>query len=294
MPGSNAPRQPHDLPPLWRGAAIGAAALATALGGALSGASASARAQDLGSSPGCFTAPPPRPGPAASAEAGAAPKFRLITQQCPALADTGTAHLAELLARPEHVRPTTVLLTVAGAAAPTAAAIAAPPQPTSAAIPSEPLGKDGERIVSLAPALLAVARDHQLDPLLLHAIAHVESRHNPQAVSPAGARGLMQMMPATAQRFGVVKPETALHDAETNLRASAALLRSLQARYGADLRLVLAAYNAGEGAVAKYGNEVPPYRETQAYVRDVTAVYRRLSNEFTLTAGGSLVARQGS
>lgn len=293
MPGSNAPRQPHDLPPAWHGAAIGAAVLAAAFG-----AMAGARAQGLDGSQGCFAAPLPKPGASAntaSAEASPPTKFRLITQQCPALAETGTARLAEPLARPEGFLPTTVSLTIPGAAqAGTPAATPATPQPTTAPVPSEPLNKDGQRIVSLAPSLLAVARENQLDPLLLHAIAHVESRHNPQAVSPAGARGLMQMMPATAQRFGVSKPETALHDAETNLRASAALLRSLQARYGADLRLVLAAYNAGEGAVAKYGNDVPPYRETQAYVRDVTAVYRRLSNEFTLTAGGSLVARQGS
>ena len=292
MPGSNAPRQPHDLPPPWHGAALGAAVLAAALG-----AMAGARAQDLGGAQGCFAAPLPKPGTPASAtspEGSAQPKFRLITQQCPALADTGTARLAEPLARPERFGATTVSLTLPGDAQSAAATASATPQPSAAPIPAEPLNKDGQRIVSLAPALLAVARENQLDPLLLHAIAHVESRHNPQAVSPAGARGLMQMMPATAQRFGVSKPETALHDAETNLRASAALLRSLQARYGADLRLVLADYNAGEGAVAKYGNDVPPYRETQAYVRDVIAVYRRLSNEFTLTAGGSLVARQGS
>ena len=66
----------------------------------------------------------------------------------------------------------------------------------------------------------------------------------------------------------------------TNLRASAAYLRTLRTRYGDDLRLVLAAYNAGEGAVDKYGGAVPPYPETQAYVRDVLAVYRRLTLDF--------------
>ena len=134
---------------------------------------------------------------------------------------------------------------------------------------------------------------HQTYPLLLHAIAHVEARHNPAAVSPAGARGEMQVMPATARRFGVTDPERSLHDPDTNLRASAALLRTLRKRYGDDLRLVLAAYNAGEGAVEKYGRDVPPYPETQDDVRKVLAVYRRLGAEFTVSESGALVARGG-
>jgi soluble lytic murein transglycosylase-like protein len=100
----------------------------------------------------------------------------------------------------------------------------------------------------------------------------------------------MQMMPATAQRFGVADGR-ALFDAETNLRAAAGYLRTLRRRYGDDLRLVLAAYNAGEGAVTKAGGNVPPYPETQAYVRDVTAVYRRLAAHFTVSPAGTLVAR---
>ncbi|NRF67264.1 lytic transglycosylase domain-containing protein [Aquincola sp. S2] len=185
-------------------------------------------------------------------------------------------------------RATTVALSLQDAPAQATLAMAALP-PSRA--PQAPLGRDGERIVALAPALVDAARAHQLDPLLLHAIAHIESRHNPQAVSPAGARGLMQVMPATAERFGVRNAERTLHDTQTNLRASAALLRTLQGRYGADLRLVLAAYNAGEGAVAKHGNDVPPYPETQAYVRDVSAIYRRLKDEFRVSAAGELVAK---
>jgi soluble lytic murein transglycosylase-like protein len=68
-------------------------------------------------------------------------------------------------------------------------------------------------------------------------------------------------------------------------------VRTLRGRYGDDLRLVLAAYNAGEGAVAKYGSAVPPYPETQAYVRDVLAVYRRLASEFSVSPAGAIVAR---
>jgi soluble lytic murein transglycosylase-like protein len=209
-------------------------------------------------------------------------RYRLITQQCPGLAEPGEARAAEQLLMFD--RATTVTLTLAGATGQATLAMAAlPPNRT-------PLPRDGQRIVALAPGVADAARAHGLDPLLLHAIAHVESRHNPQAVSPAGARGLMQVMPATAQRFGVADPERTLHDAGTNLRASAALLRTLHKRYGADLRLVLAAYNAGEGAVSKYGNDVPPYPETQAYVRDVSAIYRRLRGEFKVTPGGELLA----
>ena len=209
-------------------------------------------------------------------------RYRLINQQCPGLAEPGTARAAEQLLMFD--RATTVALALPGAATPATRAMAPAPREQA------PLNAAGERIVALAPGVIEAARAHGLDPLLLHAIAHVESRHNPQAVSPAGARGLMQVMPATAQRFGVADPERTLHEADTNLRASAALLRTLQKRYGADLRLVLAAYNAGEGAVAKHGNDVPPYPETQAYVRDVSAIYRRLKAAFAVSRSGELLA----
>ena len=225
--------------------------------------------------------PLPSPAPADSADASNG-RYRLIAQQCPGLSEAGEARAAEQLLMFD--RATTVALALPGA----------PGQPTlaMAALPANrlPLPRGGERIVALAPGVVDAARAHGLDPLLLHAIAHVESRHNPQAVSPAGARGLMQVMPATAQRFGVADPERTLHDAATNLRASAALLRTLHKRYGGDLRLVLAAYNAGEGAVARHGNDVPPYPETQAYVRDVQAIYRRLKSEFMVAPSGELLA----
>jgi soluble lytic murein transglycosylase-like protein len=156
--------------------------------------------------------------------------------------------------------------------------------------PNVPLGRDGLRVLSVAPALTAAARIYELDPLLLHAIAHVESRHNANAVSPAGARGVMQVMPATGRRFGVDNPERSLMNADVNVQASAAYLRKLRTRFGGDLALVLAAYNAGEGAVDKYRG-IPPYRETQAYVRDVMAVYERLRSEFEVSADGTLLAR---
>jgi soluble lytic murein transglycosylase-like protein len=159
--------------------------------------------------------------------------------------------------------------------------------------PAPVLDNHGRRVLVVAPALLSAAQSNGIDPLLMHAIAHVESRHNAAAVSPAGARGVMQVMPTTGMRFGAGSDaERNLLDAGTNAQASAAYLRTLQQRYGSDLTRVLAAYNAGEGAVAKY-NGVPPYAETQAYVREVMAVYRRLNQEFGVSPTGQIVAKAG-
>jgi Transglycosylase SLT domain len=120
-----------------------------------------------------------------------------------------------------------------------------------------------------------VGRASKIDPMFLHAIAKTESSYNRYAVSHAGARGLMQLMPATARRYGLFTSLSELHDPLKNVSASASYLKSLQARYGNNLSLILAAYNAGEGAVAKYGNTIPPYRETQDYVGRVLRNYER-------------------
>ncbi len=127
-----------------------------------------------------------------------------------------------------------------------------------------------------APLVAAVGRDFDIDPDLLQAVMHVESRANPGAISPKGARGLMQIMPATAKRFGVRDPAVELDDPMVNIRTGAAYLKTLQGHFGNDLELVLAAYNAGEGAVMKYGRKIPPYRETQGYVTSVLDRYRGL------------------
>ena len=141
---------------------------------------------------------------------------------------------------------------------------------------TQPLNASQRRVLALAPSVFAVARAYDIDPLLLHAIAHVESRHNPQARSAAGALGVLQVMPATARRFGVEDTSGALYDPAVNLEVGAAYLKSLQARFGNDLELVLAAYNAGEGAVERHGRSVPPYAETRDYVRQVLAEYGAL------------------
>ncbi|HNY39857.1 MAG TPA: lytic transglycosylase domain-containing protein [Bryobacteraceae bacterium] len=104
---------------------------------------------------------------------------------------------------------------------------------------------------------------HGVDPALVHSVIAVESGFNPLAVSPKGAQGLMQLIPATARRFGV----TDSFDAKQNIEAGVKYLRYLQDMFQDD-KLALAAYNAGEGAVMKYGG-VPPYRETEQYVRKV-------------------------
>jgi len=108
------------------------------------------------------------------------------------------------------------------------------------------------------------ARKHGLPERLFTELVRAESNFNPKAVSPKGAMGLCQLMPQTAKRFGVKDP----FDPDENLNAGARYLKELYDRYR-DWKLALAAYNAGEGAVDKYGKRVPPYRETRNYVRKI-------------------------
>lgn len=119
------------------------------------------------------------------------------------------------------------------------------------------------------------ATDLSLDAALLHAIVNVESGYDALAVSRKGAIGLMQVRPQTGARFGFRR----LEDPAENLRAGATYLQWLLTRFDGDLSLALAAYNAGEGAVLRYGRKIPPYPETQGYVRKVMAGYSRLVAE---------------
>ena len=120
-----------------------------------------------------------------------------------------------------------------------------------------------------APLIDQVAAEHAVDAHLLHAIVTVESAYAPQARSHAGALGLMQVIPATGKRFGASN----LLDPLQNLRAGTAYLVWLNKRFNGNLKLMLAAYNAGEGAVQRHGNRIPPYAETRQYVAKVTALY---------------------
>jgi soluble lytic murein transglycosylase-like protein len=110
---------------------------------------------------------------------------------------------------------------------------------------------------------------------LVRAVIVVESGFNPRAVSKKGAIGLMQLQPATAKRYGVKN----IYDPGENVRAGAHYLSDLLARFDSNLELALAAYNAGEEAVERYGRHVPPYRETLAYVPSVMKVYHRLMDQ---------------
>jgi len=106
------------------------------------------------------------------------------------------------------------------------------------------------------------ANEHSLSPDFVRAVIQAESAFNPYARSPKGAMGLMQLMPETAAVYHV----TNAYDPAQNIRAGVAYLKSLMTRFGNDVSLALAAYNAGPGAVEKYGNKVPPYKETRNYV----------------------------
>ncbi len=116
------------------------------------------------------------------------------------------------------------------------------------------------------------ARRHGLDPALLQAVIQVESAYNPDAVSPKGAVGLMQLMPATAARYQV-EDRT---DPEENLRGGATYLKYLLELFNQDHRLALAAYHAGEGAVLRHDRQIPPYPETIDYVDKVLKVYQEI------------------
>ena len=115
------------------------------------------------------------------------------------------------------------------------------------------------------------AKKYDVDPLLVHSVIQVESGYNQYALSPKGAQGLMQLMPGTARRFGVRNS----YDVKENIEGGVRYLRFLTDMFPEDTRLAIAAYNAGEGAVWKYNNNIPPYRETEAYVYRVGQKYGR-------------------
>jgi soluble lytic murein transglycosylase-like protein len=119
------------------------------------------------------------------------------------------------------------------------------------------------------------AKDATIQAALVRAVIVVESGFNPRAVSKKGAIGLMQLQPATAKRYGVKN----IYDPEQNVRAGAHYLSDLLTRFHSNLELALAAYNAGEEAVERYGRHVPPFRETLAYVPSVMRVYQRLMDQ---------------
>jgi soluble lytic murein transglycosylase-like protein len=114
-----------------------------------------------------------------------------------------------------------------------------------------------------------VSAQYGVQPELMHAVIAVESDYDPNALSPKGAMGLMQLMPDTARRYGV----TNRHDPAENLMGGARYLAYLLNIFNQNVKLAVAAYNAGENAVIKYGYQIPPYKETENYVKKVSALY---------------------
>jgi len=127
---------------------------------------------------------------------------------------------------------------------------------------------------ALEPLVQRVAKSHGVHPALLKAIIEVESGFNAQARSPKGAIGLMQVMPATAARYGHFD----LYSPEQNMDVGARYLRDLLAMFNGNVRLAVAAYNAGENAVIRHGRQIPPYKETIKYVPMVLERYNRFQS----------------
>jgi soluble lytic murein transglycosylase-like protein len=146
-----------------------------------------------------------------------------------------------------------------------------------------PSGKKTEPDLLANPLLAAkpyrqhvveAAKETNLDPALIYAVMAAESNYNANAVSNKGAVGLMQLMPGTARRYGVKEKE--IRQPDKNIRAGALYLADLVQMFDGNLHLALAGYNAGENVVVRYGNRIPPYAETRAYVPRVLAHYDQL------------------
>ena len=192
--------------------------------------------------------------------------------------DNGGAHFSDvridkryelyLKTRPPVADPAPVAQVAAGAAELTSDANVEVAQP---AAPSFRPTKVSPRFTDM---IAKVAREQKVEPALLHAVVLAESAYNPRAKSRAGALGLMQVMPDTGKRYGI----TDLFNPIKNLTAGAKYLRDLLAMFGNDKKLAVAAYNAGEGAVMRNGNAIPPYAETQAYVPKVLQYYDAFRN----------------
>lgn len=129
---------------------------------------------------------------------------------------------------------------------------------------------------------------NSVDPLLLYAIMHQESTFKPRALSHKGARGLMQLMPGTAVRFGV----TNIWDPKQNIEGGTRYMRFLLDKFDGNVQLALAGYNAGEGAVMKYGYRIPPYNETQEYVRRISKRYSLIRDPLAARYANNLTAAQ--
>ncbi|WP_197337226.1 lytic transglycosylase domain-containing protein [Ralstonia solanacearum] len=156
---------------------------------------------------------------------------------------------------------------------------------------------------TVEPLIRQAAHRHGVDPALVKAVIAAESGFNPQAVSPKGAIGLMQVIPETGERYGVTGDARRtlaqkLADPKINIATGVRYLSDLLRMFSGNLELVLAAYNAGEGAVQKHGNDIPPYAETQNYVKTVLQFYRyynpvaAVPGLMTVSAAGAMATRK--
>jgi soluble lytic murein transglycosylase-like protein len=190
--------------------------------------------------------------------------------------ENGVAHLSDrrlderyyLFARAAPRPPVEVQ-----AEAPGAPALESPRGPVAETAPALPSAHPATaaRRERYAVMIANVAQEERVERALLHAVIAVESAYDSRARSPKGAMGLMQLMPATAERYGVGDA----WNPQQNLRAGARYLRDLLAMFNNDLKLALAAYNAGEGAVMRFGRRIPPFAETRNYVPRVLQHYER-------------------
>ena len=144
-------------------------------------------------------------------------------------------------------------------------------------------------LTAYADEVAAAAAEHGVDPALIRAVMHAESAFNPNAVSRVGAQGLMQLMPATAARFGV----TSAFEPGENIKGGVSYLAWLTKRFDGDVQRVAAGYNAGEGAVDKYDG-IPPYQETMRYVERVGILHGRYQAAMAPTTASAAPAASGA
>ncbi len=204
------------------------------------------------------------------------PRSLLLTLLCLAMAG---AHAGDIFLRQEEGQSTVLSNVPLGEGF--SLLLAAPPEPVAAVSPTPlpapvALVKDTlmDRARSYGRWVDEAARHSNVDARLLHAVIATESGYNPLALSSKGAVGMMQLLPATARRYGVADSR----DAQQNINGGARYLADLLRLFHNDTRLALAAYNAGENAVLRHGSKVPPYAETQAYVPRVLDLFRRFSS----------------
>ncbi len=148
-----------------------------------------------------------------------------------------------------------------------------PPLTAAAGMPQVSMPREAS-IRLFAPIIELASRTHGVDVALVHAVISAESGYNPGAVSRAGARGIMQLMPGTAARFGVQN----IMDPTENIQGGVRYLRQLMTLFNGNMELAVAAYNAGENAVIRHGHRIPPYAETVHYVPKVLGFYRKFQS----------------